>query len=190
MTEHNPCRPSPGRLKYLLRPVVALLILATANAFGTLKLETDAGQQTRLLHFAGNSSAGNNPTWQGYSAAKWSARDAPQMAFGGGGRARGGAASAAIPHGSLEVVTRNLRPGYLRKNGVPYSDRTVLTEYYDRVSAFTNDYMVVTTVVEDPVYLTVPFITTSHFKREPDDSKWDPAPCGTDPPVRPVGGTR
>jgi len=30
---------------------------------------------------------------------------------------------------------------------------------------------------EDPRYLNQPFITTTHFKREPDGSKWSPTPC-------------
>lgn len=145
----------------------------------TLRIETDAGQQTRMFHFAAAVTPGNERTWQGQSVANWSAREGPPVASGGGGR--GARSGQGVTHGSLEVVTRNLRPGYLRKNGVTYSDRTVLTEYYDRISAFTNDYMVVTTVVEDPAYLTVPFITTSHFKKEPDGSKWDPTPCGGTP---------
>jgi hypothetical protein len=147
----------------------------------TLKIETDAGQQTRLFHFRQTTPPAEK-TWQGHSVAKWSARQGPPPAYGGGGRGRGPAAG--LTHGSLEVVTTQLRPGYLRKNGVPYSDRTVLTEYYDRVTAFTSDYLVVTTVVEDPVYMSVPFITTTHFKREADGSKWEPSSCKTDPPTR------
>jgi hypothetical protein len=85
--------------------------------------------------------------------------------------------------GSLKVVTTHLRPGYLRKNGVPYSDRAVVTEYYDRLTLFGNDYLQVVTVVTDPVYLTTPFVVSNQFKREPDDSKWNPTPCATDPPL-------
>jgi hypothetical protein len=149
----------------------------------TLKVETDAGQQMRLFQFGQTARSGAEKTWQGNSIAKWSAREGPPAAFGGVGRGARGAAGP-VPHGSLEVMTTNLRAGYLRKNGVPYSDKTILTEYYDRVSAFTNDYLVITTVVEDSVYLTVPFITTTHFKKETDGSKWDPTPCKTDPPAR------
>jgi hypothetical protein len=76
-----------------------------------------------------------------------------------------------------------LRPGYLRKNGVPYSDRAVVTEYYDRFSMFGNDYLQVETVVTDPTYLTTPFVVSNQFKREPDDSKWNPSPCATDAPL-------
>jgi hypothetical protein len=80
-------------------------------------------------------------------------------------------------------VTTNLRPGYLRKNGVPYSERAVVTEYYDRFAMFGNDYLQVVTIVTDPTYLTTPFVVSNQFKREPDDSKWNPTPCATDAPV-------
>ena len=97
----------------------------------------------------------------------------------------GRAAPAAPPpaRGSLKVVTTNLRPGYLRKNGVPYSERAVVTEYYDRFSMFGNDYLQVQTVVTDPTYLTTPFVVSNQFKREPDDSRWNPTPCSTDAPL-------
>ncbi len=79
--------------------------------------------------------------------------------------------------GSLKVVTTGLRAGYLRKNGVPYSEGAVVTEYFDRVSAFGDDWLTVIAIVDDPQYLSQPFITSSHFKREPDGSKWMPSPC-------------
>src|SRR5262249_51416921 len=56
------------------------------------------------------------------------------------------------PRGSLKVVTTRLRAGYLRKNGVPYSADAVVTEYYDRLTLFGNDYLQVVTVVTDPTY--------------------------------------
>ena len=131
----------------------------------TLKLESDYGMQTRLFRF-GSAAAPSGPrTWQGSSKAEW--------IVAGGGRGR-----SAERHGSMKSVTTNLRPGYLRKNGVPYSERTVFTEHWD-VHAETNGdrYLVVTNVVEDPVYLQGRWITAIHFKREPDGSKWDPTPC-------------
>ena len=81
------------------------------------------------------------------------------------------------------MVTTNLRPGYLRKNGVPYSERAVVTEYYDRFAMFGNDYLQVVTIVTDPTYLTTPFVVSNQFKRELDDSKWNPTPCATDAPL-------
>jgi len=91
----------------------------------------------------------------------------------GGGRGRRGAR-----HGSIKSITTQLRPGYLRKNGVPYSDRTVFTEYWDlHTEANGDQYLVDTNVIEDPVYLQTRWITALHFKKEPDGSKWDPTPC-------------
>lgn len=80
-------------------------------------------------------------------------------------------------------MTTQLRPGYLRKNGVPYSGQAVVTEYYDRFAMFGNDYLQVVTVVDDPTYLTTRFVVSNQFKREPDDSRWNPTPCSTDPPL-------
>src|SRR5262249_16381462 len=82
------------------------------------------------------------------------------------------------PVGSLKVVTTRLRPGYLRKNGVPYSPNTTLTEYIDRVNEANGDsYLEITTTVEDPTYLAQPFLTTSDYKKLPDASGWNPTPC-------------
>jgi len=149
----------------------------------TLKIETDAGQQTRLLHFTGT--PGGDPSWQGYSQASWEiaggnpfgGRGGGGGGGGGGGRAAGGPPPA--PRGgSLKVVTTRLKEGYLRKNGVPYSENTVVTEYFDRHSESNGDeWFTVTTIVEDPKYLAQPFITSTHFKREADASKWYPGPC-------------
>jgi hypothetical protein len=75
-------------------------------------------------------------------------------------------------------VTTNLRPGWLRRNGVPYSERTTVTEYFDRFPApDETEWMVVTTIVEDPAYLAGRYITSSHFRREADASQWSPRPC-------------
>lgn len=155
----------------------------------TLKVDTDAGQQTRLFNFDKAKQPGRERTWQGHSIAEWTQ---PVGQFNlaavlGLLPARADNKQADPPKGSLKVVTTNLRPGYLRKNGLPYSEKTVLTEYYSRVSAFGNDYMAVLTVVEDPTYLSGPFVTSTHFKREPDGSKWSPSPCKTDPPRSSAG---
>jgi hypothetical protein len=128
----------------------------------TLKLETDYGTQTRLLRFGAATPAGPR-TWQGLTSAQWIVRD------GGRGTPR---------FGSLKTVTTNLRPGYLRKNGVPYSERALFTEHWDVHSLPNGDkYLVNTNVVEDPVYLQAPFQTAIHYKLERDTSKWDPTPC-------------
>jgi hypothetical protein len=130
----------------------------------TLKVEIDAGTQARLFHFNSKPHSSEAPSWQGLSAATWELR--PSF--------RPDAARV----GSLKVVTTNLKPGYLRKNGVPYSGNTELTEYYDRTNEPNGDsWLVVTTIVHDPVNLAADFITSSHFKREKDGSKWAPTAC-------------
>ncbi len=130
----------------------------------TLRVDTDAGTQTRVFSFAA-SPPPSEPTWQGQSTAAW------EYAPGGRGDAL---------LGNLKVVTRNLRAGYVRRNGAPYSEQAVVTEYYD-VSTLPNGdrWLTITTRVEDPRYFTKPFITTSDFKKLPDTTGWNPTPCST-----------
>ena len=151
-----------------------------------LKVETDAGQQTRRFYLTKPTQGQGARTLQGVSTAEW------QLA-GGGGRGPGGPGpgGGANPPagggrggpprtGSLKVVTTNLQAGWLRKNGVPYSENAVVTEYYDRFrDPVGTEWMVVTTIVNDPTYLQQEFVTSSHFKKEPDGSKWAPSPCKT-----------
>ena len=67
----------------------------------------------------------------------------------------------------------------------PKSENASITEYFDKVGPEPNGDIVllVRTVVEDPKYLQVPFITSTHFKLEKDGAKWNPSPCKIDPPV-------
>jgi hypothetical protein len=129
----------------------------------TMKIETDAGTQTRLFHFGGKEAQAGEPSLQGYTVAEW------EVATTGRGEAR---------TGNLKAVTTHLLPGYLRKNGAPYSANTVLTEYYDRITAPNgDDWLVVSTEVRDPQYLSSAFITSTHFKKQPDAKGWTPEPC-------------
>jgi hypothetical protein len=129
----------------------------------TLRIDTDAGTQTRLFHF-GAAPAPGEPTWQGHSAAEWEY----------GPAARGSTTRT----GNLKVVTTNLRPGYLRRNGAPYSKNTTVTEYYDLNTMPNGDqWLTVTTKVEDPTYSTRPYLTTSDFKKLPGPAGWSPTPC-------------
>jgi len=120
----------------------------------TLTVESDAGMQRRALQF-GSSSPPQERTWQGYSTARW--ESGPK---------------------TLIVTTTNLRAGYLRRNGVPYSEDARVTEYFV-VAPYLRDerVLIVTTSVEDPRYLQRPFVVSSHFKRDTDPSKWNPTPC-------------
>jgi hypothetical protein len=140
----------------------------------TLKIETDQGTQTRLFHFDGKPPATAQPSWQGYSAANW---EKPPR--GTGTPAPGlGAVRQGQQGRSLEVVTTQLRPGYLRKNGAPYSVNAIVREFYDFSKERNGDtWFVVTTIVEDPTYLNEPFVTSTNFKKQADDRGWAPVPC-------------
>jgi hypothetical protein len=125
----------------------------------TLKVDIDAGTQTRMFRFSPRTARPAPPSWQGDSVATW------EPAPGSKG-------------GSLRVVTTNLRLGYLRKNGVPYSDRATVTEHFDLAPLADNgQLLLITTIVNDPVYLNAPYVVSPHFKKEPDGSKWDATPC-------------
>jgi len=120
----------------------------------TLRVDIDAGAQTRTFHFGAAPKAATRPTRQGNSSAAWE----------GGG---------------LKVLTTGMSAGYLRKNGVPYSEHATLTEYFDVVPQQPNGdrWLVVSSIVDDPRYLTEPFVTSTHFKRESDGRGWHPTPC-------------
>jgi hypothetical protein len=182
----------------------------------TLKMEFDAGTQTRLLRFDRASQAPSERTLQGFSLAQWEgpgvgrggatadgrpdtrvtgggllARDLPG---GGGGGLRGGPPprqQAQINRGGdLRIVTSNFREGYLRKNGIPYSEQASITEYVHLLPPHPNGdvWLHVVTIVEDPRYLTQPFYTSTSFRREPNDANFKATPCTTAAPL-PVKAT-
>src|SRR5262245_2151118 len=127
----------------------------------TLRIDTDTGTQTRRFHFG--ASAPGEPNWQGHSTAVW------QLGPAGRGGAR---------NGSLKVVTTNLRAGYIRKNGAPHSDKAVITEYYDLNTTPNGDqWMTITTRIDDPVYFSRPLTNTTDFKKLPNAAGWNPTPC-------------
>ena len=129
-----------------------------------LRVDTDAGTQTRRFLF-GAAPAPGEPSWQGHSLAAW------EPAAGGRGGER---------RGNLKVLTTNLKPGYVRRNGAPYSSRTTVTEYWDVNTLPNGDrWLTVTTKVEDPQYMTRAYITTSDFKKLPDAAGWNPTPSST-----------
>jgi len=166
----------------------------------TLQIDFDAGTQTRLLRFDRAARPAAERTWQGQSIAEWErppagrgnarsqiGNDLGPIAPGGGGRGqRGGPppSSSINQGGSLTVTTTSFREGYLRKNGVPYSEDASITEYFHRLPQHPNGdtWLLVITIVEDPRYLRQPFYTSTHFKLEPDGAKWTPTACRTAPP--------
>jgi len=147
----------------------------------TLKIDTDNGQQTRRLAFNKSTAPPAAKSLQGFSVAEWERPAAAGRGGGGGGGGGQGAPAAATPaprFGNLKVVTTQLSGGWLRRNGVPYSEDTTLTEFFDRFAAPDgSEWLVVTTVVNDPKYLAQEFVTSTHFRREPNAAKWDPTPC-------------
>lgn len=124
----------------------------------TLQIEADAGTQTRLVHFGDVAPPTGEPTWQGHSVGEW--------VSGGPGA------------GALKITTTHMRAGYLRRNGVPYGERTVMTEYIDLVhEASGKDWVVVKTLIQDPEFLFGRYVTSPNFRRELNDSGWKPTPC-------------
>jgi hypothetical protein len=147
----------------------------------TLKIETDAGRQTRLLHFGDYKAAPDTPrSWQGVSVAQWQT-PRPNVPLILRPAERTADAPAIRPSGgSLRVVTTNLRAGYLRKNGIPYSENAVLTEYFDLYKRPNGEeWLTITTQVDDPQYLRTPRVVAPLFKKEADGAKWDPSPCSS-----------
>lgn len=154
----------------------------------TIRLETDAGMQTRLFQFGDSNPPPGPPTWQGYSVASWE--------YGGFGRSNPGTPQLNMlgqPRGgSLKVVTTHVRAGYLQKNGVPYGEKAVVTEYFTVPKPTPNgdQWLIVTTIVDDPQYLsdtpiggsqfgpqTGPLVRTTNFKKLRDATGWNPTPC-------------
>jgi hypothetical protein len=132
----------------------------------TLRIDIDAGRQTRQFQFGNPKSTEGRTTLQGESVAAWVPRRGP------------GVPPSTPAARYLKVTTTHMLPGYLRKNGVPYSGNAVLTEYYDLIHEPDGEqWMIVTSKVEDPVYLEDPLILDAQFKRQSDSSGWDPTPC-------------
>jgi hypothetical protein len=145
----------------------------------TLKVETDAGTQTRLLQFGdGNTPTAAERTWQGVSVAQWQT-PRPNVPLLLRPAERTADAPAVAPTGgTLRVVTTNLRAGYLRKNGVPYSENAVLTEHWDVYARPNGEVLLtITTQVDDPQYLRTPRLVAPVFRKEANGAKWDPTPC-------------
>jgi hypothetical protein len=148
----------------------------------TLKIEIDNGNQVRLLHFD-KSTPPAKPEWQGVSSALWETVGEGQdlVPPAPGGRIPSGASMS----GSLKVLTNRMRPGYLRRNGVPYSDNARMTEFFDRTAAPNGDtWLILTSILDDPQYLTQPFILTTQYKLESDRSKFAVRPCEETEPLK------
>jgi len=140
----------------------------------TLRLQFDAGNQTRRLHFKAGSPG--ERSLQGYSEAKWFRQTQSRGVF---------AASTPATGGALHVRTTNLTSGYLRPNGVPYSEHATVKEFFNTFTLpdGNGSWLVVTTVVNDPEYLAGDLIISTQFKKETNRSKWNPRACDIAPPL-------
>jgi hypothetical protein len=141
----------------------------------TLVIRTDAGNQTRRLHFNAPDRIDEPSSLQGYSVANW------EQPIGRGDQSfTPPIFSTRVGNSprSLEVTTRNLTGGYLRKNGAPYSEQTTVQEFFDyQVHPTGDEWFTVTTIVRDPVYLQTAYITSTDFKKQDDNMGWNPTPC-------------
>jgi hypothetical protein len=72
----------------------------------------------------------------------------------------------------LTVTTTHLKTGWIRRNGIPRSDRAVLTEHWIRH----DDYLTLMSIVTDPAYLTEPFVRTTNWILDPRQAI-APYPC-------------
>jgi hypothetical protein len=155
----------------------------------TLRVDTDSGTQTRLFHFGASAKQGEAPTRQGYSAASWEGDEPVDTRDGFGGPVQD-ASGNLVPRRALrkadylKSVTTHMLPGFLQKNGVPYSGNAMLEEDFDTFKdPYAGDtWLTLTTVVDDPQYLIEPLFMHAHFKKIPDRSGWDPTPCRADQP--------
>ncbi len=119
----------------------------------TLKLDTDAGNQTRLFRFGAAPAAPGPAQRQGYSVARWEGR-------------------------ALYAATNNLLPGYLQSNGAPFSARATMTETMDLIKEPGGEtWLIINTTVTDPTYLVRPFVRSTHLRKQADATGWDPTPC-------------
>ncbi|MDX1561959.1 MAG: hypothetical protein R3305_03490 [Gammaproteobacteria bacterium] len=128
----------------------------------TLELRFDAGRQIRRLQFTDEPVRDGAGTWQGISTAEWELHG------------RSG-------NGTLKVVTTDMRAGYFRKNGVPYSENAVLTEYFDLLTQHDgSEWLVVLSILDDPTYFNEPLVTSTNFRREDGRGGWNPTDCSVD----------
>ena len=173
----------------------------------TLKMEFDAGTQTRLLHFdraaqppARRRHGRASPRRVGRPGRRSRPGEAPRGSgrrrrrAAGAGRRRRRACAAARRRdggvdqrgGDIKVVDDELpRRATCGRTACPYSEQATITEYFHRLPTHPNgdSWLNVVTIVEDPRYLTQPFYTSTNFRLEANDSLFNPTPCQTAAPL-------
>ena len=77
-------------------------------------------------------------TWQGFSTGVWEGN-------------------------MLTITTTHLKANYMRRNGVPRSEKATLTEHWTRHG----DWLTVVSVIEDPAFLTEPLVRSDNWFLDP-----------------------
>jgi hypothetical protein len=149
--EEHTCKPHPST--YGFRGVGNLRITPNydPSSFQLTKIDTHIQwmEQRREIWMDGRQHPPEFAphTWQGFSTGRWEGN-------------------------VLVVETSHLKAGWIRRNGVALSDRAHMTERFFRHG----DLLTHTYIIEDPIYLTEPFIRTNGFRRTSGVSI-DPYPC-------------
>jgi cyclase len=110
--------------------------------------EWQAAERTIYMDGRPHPPANAPHTWQGFSTGVWEGD-------------------------KLKVTTTHLKNGYVRRNGLPRSDRATMVEYYYRVG---RDHLTVVRMIEDPVYLTEPLVQSSDYRLDL-ELRIDAYPC-------------
>jgi hypothetical protein len=106
------------------------------------------------------------------------------MPEGQGQVAAGGRGGGPRLSGAIKVTTNRMKPGYMRRNGLPYSANAVYVETFDVTPGPPEErWLIVTSQLIDPPNLNQPYMLSSQFKREANDAKFQPRPCEITPPV-------
>ena len=119
----------------------------------TLRIDAEAGTQTRRFFFSGAQPFPAQASWQGHSIARWTSTQ-------------------------LTATTTHLASGYLRKNGIPYSASTVLNETFARfVDKNGREYLDLSITVDDPPYLRQLYTKSYRYMKQADAAGWNPTRC-------------
>jgi glyoxylase-like metal-dependent hydrolase (beta-lactamase superfamily II) len=86
-------------------------------------------------------------TWDGFSTGEW-------------------------VNGTLNVTTTHMKAAFINRNGVAASARSTMTEFFTRHGR----YLLLLSIVDDPVYLEEPFVRTSTFEWAPSQVVASPVP--------------
>lgn len=121
---------------------------------GHIKIYHQSFEQVRTIWMDGRPPPEGEPTWMGHSVGRWEGE-------------------------TLVVETTHFKEGYIRTNGAPHSDEAWLMERYYRYG----DILTYLVILEDPVYLSEPFIDFRGARHHP-GLELAPYPCDVRPRPR------